>query len=128
MKTKPLLFMGCFAAGVLIASPSFGKPTIEATGTSYSYWGGYQYSGYNNYYSSHTPTYRYDTSIVAAVQRRLGQLGYYDGMVDGVVGPETRDAIAAFESRNGLVADGRISQPLLDTLRLGWPARAIGFH
>jgi Putative peptidoglycan binding domain len=85
----------------------------------YSYWGGYPYSGYNNYYSYYTPTYGYNASLVAAVQRRLGQLGYYHGAVDGVVGPRTRTAIAAFESRNGLVVDGRISRPLLDTLGLG---------
>ena len=85
----------------------------------YSYWGGYPYGSYNGYYSYYTPTYGYNASLVAAVQRRLGQLGYYHGVVDGVVGPQTRDAIAAFESRNGLVVDGRISRPLLDTLRLG---------
>jgi Putative peptidoglycan binding domain len=85
----------------------------------YSYSSGYPYSGYNNYYSYYTPTSGYNGSLVAAVQRRLGQLGYYHGVVDGVVGPRTRDAIAAFESRNGLVVDGRISRPLLNTLRLG---------
>jgi len=85
----------------------------------YSYGGGYPYSSYNNYYSYYTPTYGYNASLVAAVQRRLGQLGYYHGVVDGVVGPRTRGAIAAFESRNGLVADGRISRPLIDTLGLG---------
>ena len=85
----------------------------------YSYWGGYPYSSYNNYYSYYAPTYGYNASLVAAVQRRLGQLGYYHGVVDGVVGPRTRGAIVAFESRNGLVVDGRISRPLLNTLRLG---------
>jgi hypothetical protein len=79
-----------------------------------SYWGGYPYSGYNNY-----STYGYNASLVATVQRRLGQLGYYHGVVDGAVGPRTRGAIAAFESRNGLVVDGRISRPLLDRLGLG---------
>src|SRR6266550_6070499 len=48
----------------------------------YSYYGGYPYSGYNNNYSYYTPTYGYNASMVAAVQRRLGQLGYYHGMVD----------------------------------------------
>jgi putative peptidoglycan binding protein len=84
----------------------------------YSYYGGYPYSGYNNYYSYYTPTYGYNASMVAAVQRRLGQLGYYRGVVDGVIGPQTRGAIAAFESRNGLAVDGTISRPLLDTLGL----------
>jgi hypothetical protein len=84
----------------------------------YSYYGSYPYSGYNNYYSYYTPTYGYNASMVAAVQRRLGQLGYYHGIVDGVIGPQTRGAIAAFESRNGLAVDGTISRPLLDTLGL----------
>ena len=90
----------------------------------WSYGGGYPYSGYNNYYSYYrptwyyTPTYGYNGSIVASVQRRLGQLGYYHGVVDGVIGPQTRGAIAAFESRNGLSVDGTISRPLLDTLGL----------
>ena len=56
--------------------------------------------------------------MVAAVQRRLGRLGYYHGVVDGVMGPQTRSAIAAFESRNGMSVDGTISRPLLDTLGL----------
>src|SRR5438067_1151071 len=84
----------------------------------YSYYGGYPYTGYNNYYSYYTPTYGYNVSMVAAVQRRLGQLGYYHGAVDGVIGPRTRGAIAAFESRNGLVVDARISRLLLDRLGL----------
>jgi hypothetical protein len=84
----------------------------------YSYWGGYPYTGYNNYYSYYTPRYGYNASMVASVQRRLGQLGYYHGVVDGVIGPQTRGAIAAFESRNGLAVDGMISRPLLDSLGL----------
>jgi len=84
----------------------------------YSYYGGYPYGGYNNNYSYYTPTYGYNASMVAAVQRRLGQLGYYHGMVDGVIGPQTSGAIAAFESRNGLAVDGTISRPLLNTLGL----------
>ena len=99
----------------------------------YSYYGGYPYGGYNNYYSYYgggypyngynsysyyTPTYRYSGSTVAAVQQRLGRLGYYRGGVDGVIGPQTRGAIAAFESRNGLAVDGTISRQLLDSLGL----------
>jgi hypothetical protein len=84
----------------------------------YSYYGGYPYGYYNNYYSYYAPTYGYNGSVVAAVQRRLGELGYYHGAVDGVIGPRTRGAIAAFESRNGLVVDARISRPLLARLGL----------
>jgi Putative peptidoglycan binding domain len=84
----------------------------------YSYGGGYPYSYNNNYYSYYTPTYGYNASLVVAVQQRLGQLGYYHGVVDGVAGPRTSSAIAAFESRHGLIVDGRISRPLLNRLGL----------
>jgi Putative peptidoglycan binding domain len=101
-------------------------------GYPYSYYGGYPYGGYNNYYSYYggypynsynsysyyTPGYRYNGSTVAAVQQRLGRLGYYHGTVDGVVGPQTRNAIAAFESRNGLAVDGMIDRAVLDRLGL----------
>jgi Putative peptidoglycan binding domain len=84
----------------------------------YSYYDGYPYGAYNNYYSYYTPTYSYNGSVVAAVQRRLGRLGYYHGAVDGVIGPQTRGAIAAFESRNGLPVDGTINRSLLNSLGL----------
>jgi hypothetical protein len=82
---------------------------------------GYPYSnygGYPNNYSYYGSGYGYAGSTVAAVQRRLGELGYYHGVVDGAIGPRTRSAIAAFESRHGLIVDGRISRPLLDRLGL----------
>ena len=85
----------------------------------YSYYGGYPYSGYTNNYSYYTPTYGYNASMVAAVQQRLGRLGYYHGVADGIIGPQTRGAIAAFQSRNGLAVDGSISRPLLNQLGLG---------
>ena len=84
----------------------------------YSYYGGYPYGGYSNRYSYYTPTYSYSGSTVAAVQQRLGRLGYYHGSVDGVIGPQTRNAIAAFQSRNGMVVDGTINRPLLSSLGL----------
>jgi len=82
---------------------------------------GYPYSsygGYPNNYSYYGSGYGYAGSTVAAVQQRLGQLGYYRGVVDGAIGPRTRSAIAAFESRHGLIVDGRISRPLLNRLGL----------
>ena len=40
------------------------------------------------------------------LQERLQQLGYYQGTLDGEFGPGTRDAVVAFQKRNGLSADG----------------------
>jgi putative peptidoglycan binding protein len=87
----------------------------------YSYYGSYPYSyygGYRSSYSYYQPGYLNDDATVAAVQRRLGELGYYHGSVDAVIGPQTRAAIAAFESTHGMGVDGMITTRLLDRLGL----------
>ena len=48
----------------------------------YSYYGGYPYN--NSYYGS-ASGYGYAGSTVASVQRRLGEFGYYHGVVDGTI-------------------------------------------
>jgi hypothetical protein len=42
-------------------------------------------------------------SSVAQLQRRLARAGYYRGAIDGIMGPETRRAIRAYESSRGEV-------------------------
>ena len=51
-------------------------------------------------------------SEITGVQARLNQLGYSSGEVDGILGPRTRAALAAFQSRNGLEVTG---QPASET-------------
>ena len=43
---------------------------------------------------------------VRTLQERLQALGYYQGEIDGQFGPGTREAVLAFQQRNGLEADG----------------------
>jgi len=40
------------------------------------------------------------------IQKALKKAGYYNGAIDGKVGPGTRDSIASFQKDNGLTADG----------------------
>ncbi len=40
------------------------------------------------------------------IQKALKKAGYYQGAIDGKVGPGTRDAIRAFQKDNGMTADG----------------------
>ncbi|MFT8888324.1 spore cortex-lytic enzyme [Ethanoligenens sp.] len=45
-------------------------------------------------------------SEVRQIQTRLKSWGYYTGTVDGVYGAGTRNAVTAFQRKNGLTADG----------------------
>jgi hypothetical protein len=50
------------------------------------------------------------------VQHRLWNLGFYHGELDGRIGPETRDAIAAFQARAGLPVTGELDDTTHDRL------------
>jgi len=50
------------------------------------------------------------------VQLQLQRHGYYDGPIDGILGPITQDAIAAFQVDSGLAVTSTIDEPTLATL------------
>lgn len=50
------------------------------------------------------------------IQRRLNALGFNTGQPDGVFGPRTRSAIAAYQASLGRNPDGRISREEIDLL------------
>src|SRR6266581_4886950 len=54
--------------------------------------------------------------VVANVQSALQEQGYYQGEVDGVLGPQTRAALAEFQSAQGLEPTGAVDEPTLETL------------
>jgi hypothetical protein len=56
------------------------------------------------------------SNVVSEVQYELTRRGYYPGAVDGILGGQTRDAIAQFQADRGLPVTGRINQLLLDEL------------
>lgn len=51
------------------------------------------------------------------LQSHLKALGYYSGNIDGKIGKTSRDAIEAFQQRNGLEPDGHPSKEVLTVLR-----------
>lgn len=51
------------------------------------------------------------------VQERLLKLGYDIGEPDGIIGPNTIDAISAFQQSRGKVPDGKADESLLKELR-----------
>jgi membrane-bound lytic murein transglycosylase B len=50
------------------------------------------------------------------IQARLKQLGLYDGVVDGRLGPVTQAAYARFQASRGELADGFITRKSFDEL------------
>ncbi len=57
-------------------------------------------------------------STVAAAQQRLAREGYYRGQIDGVIGPETRRAVARYQSSRGLRVTGSLTTDTLEALGL----------
>src|SRR5205809_205898 len=85
----------------------YGSGDPYGYGYGYGY-GGNQYGGdygYGNGYGNNGTGYgQYGEathSKVAELQRRLARAGYYHGSVDGVLGPQTRRAIRAYERDDG---------------------------
>jgi hypothetical protein len=72
------------------------------------------------YYPYDGPIYGYNgmspDQVIADVQQQLQRDGYYDGPVDGSLGPMTREAIAAFQADNGLSVTSVIDEPTLNAL------------
>jgi Putative peptidoglycan binding domain len=58
---------------------------------------------------------------VQATQTQLTQLGYYNGPVDGIFGPATRDALAKYQIDNQLSVTGSLSPDTLQSLGLPQP-------
>ncbi len=91
------------------------------------YWNaGYWYPawGYASgaYYPYDGPIYGYGDltpdQVIINVQTQLQRDGYYAGTVDGLLGPQTRGAIAAFQADHGLAITSAVDQPTLTTLGL----------
>lgn len=77
--------------------------------------GYYAYSDYPGYYDSGYADYS-AVPVSVQVQQVLAQQGYYDGPIDGIVGPGTSQAIAEYQRDNGLRVTGTITRSLLEYL------------
>jgi hypothetical protein len=94
----------------------FGAPYYWNAGYWYPAWG---YAP-NAYYAWDGPIYAYNNlppdQVIANVQAALEQQGYYHDEVDGLLGPETRGALAAYQRDHGLAETAAIDQPTLQSL------------
>jgi len=101
---------------------------ITLVGGGWWYWNaGYWYPawGYDSSYSYYPydgPIYGYGDltpdQVIVNVQAQLQNNGYYAGTVDGILGPQTRRAIATFQADHGLAVTSAVDEPTLATLGL----------
>ncbi len=97
---------------------------VFISGGWYAWNGGWWYPawGYapNAYYAYNGPIYGYNglppDQVIGNVQAALQEQGYYRGEVDGLLGPQTRGAIADYQRANGLEETAAIDQPTLESL------------
>lgn len=60
---------------------------------------------------------RVRTGAIRQMQEQLTTLGYDTRGIDGIVGPDTRAAIRAFQEQSGEVPDGHVSAELIRAIR-----------
>jgi hypothetical protein len=86
----------------------------------YPAWG---YDDAYSYYPYDGPIYAYNDlppdQVIANVQTALQQEGYYEGEVDGLLGPLTRAALADYQRDHGLYTTAAIDEPTLASLGMG---------
>jgi len=91
----------------------------------------YPYDYYPGYYADVEPSYYNEgvysdtpvqDSTVTTVQKDLTQLGYYNGPIDGIYGPLTRDAVAKYQIDKNLDVNGSLTAQTLQSLGLPKPA------
>jgi hypothetical protein len=94
----------------------FGGPYYWNSGYWFPAWG-YDPGAY---YAYDGPIYAYNNlppdQVIANVQAALQEQGYYQGEVDGLLGPLTRDAIANYQRDYGLYMTSTIDRPTLESL------------
>jgi len=94
----------------------FGGWYFWNAGYWYPAWGYDPYA----YYFYDGPIYAYNDlppdQVIANVQASLQQQGYYQGEVDGLLGPLTRAAIARYQQDHGLYITSAIDEPTLSSL------------
>ncbi|MFL6516010.1 MAG: peptidoglycan-binding protein [Chthoniobacterales bacterium] len=101
-------------------------PRVVLIGGGWYYWNaGFWYPawGYDtgaSFYPYDGPIYGYNElppdQVVANVQEELQNQGYYHGEVDGMLGPQTRAALADYQRDHDLYTTSAIDQPTMDSL------------
>jgi SOS response regulatory protein OraA/RecX len=67
---------------------------------------------------SYQDTATTDRHTAYQVQKALARKGYYNGVIDGELGPRSREAIREYQRSKGLYPSGRVTGSLLTSLHI----------
>jgi peptidoglycan hydrolase-like protein with peptidoglycan-binding domain len=56
------------------------------------------------------PELQHDRQLVREIQVKLAEQGYYAGAIDGIIGPQTRDALRNFQRAHRLPVSGHLDE------------------
>ena len=65
---------------------------------------------------SYSTTAMNSNAEIRQAQQQLQDQGFYRGRIDGIIGPETEQAIGQFQQKNGLSQTATLDQPTMDKL------------
>ena len=101
---------------------------VVVVGGGYYYWdAGYWYPawGYDPAFTAYVydgPIYSYANlppdQVIVNVQTELQDEGYYTGELDGQLGPQTRDALGAYQTDHDLEVTSAVDEPTVESLGL----------
>jgi peptidoglycan hydrolase-like protein with peptidoglycan-binding domain len=71
--------------------------------------------------ASGTPSYsttamNSSSAEIRQAEQQLQNQGFYHGQIDGIIGPETEQAIGQFQQKNGLSQTATLDQPTMGKL------------
>jgi len=99
---------------------TYGYPSDYDNSYPYDYYSGYPDSYYDSSSNDYDqqPDYNFEYgngATITAVQSQLAQLGYYHGVIDGVVGDGTQAALARYQEDHDLSVTGTITAATLQS-------------
>ena len=100
--------------------PPYRQPRYVAPPRTYPYQPDYQpeyQRGYQQGYDNNAYQPQYEPDLIVRIQTGLDYLGYNPGLVDGVFGGRTSQAIREFQEDAGLLADGLPSDEFYASLK-----------
>ena len=84
---------------------------LDYQGSSQTYQKNTSSWGYEDVQPAKTTTYPAPVNLSAKqIQKALKSAGFYQGAVDGKIGPKTKDAIIKFQKAHNLKADGIVGK------------------